>query len=189
VSLTDYLDTGLFLDHRPLRARVEREAAGKDVLNLFAYTGSFTVYAASGRAHSTVSVDRSNTYIEWARENMRLNILDTSAHRYVRADVECFLDTDRQRYDLILIDPPTFSNNKTAEAVFDVQLDHGQLLNRALERLKTGGALYFSTNKRQFRLNESEINCDVITDITVETTDDDFRRRPGHRAWRLTRAR
>ena len=140
VNLSDYLDTGLFLDHRRLRAMIQSLAAGKRFLNLFAYTGSATVYAAAGGARGSVSVDLSNTYLDWAAENFALNRVATSQHRLVRADVLSFLADERARYDLIFCAPPTFSNSKGMTRDFDVQRDHVALLAACARLLADGGA-------------------------------------------------
>jgi len=185
VNLTDYLDTGLFLDHRPLRLRIQREAAGKRFLNLFCYTATATVHAAKGGARSTTSVDLSRTYLDWARRNLSLNGF-SDRQRLEQADVIAWLEADRGEYDLIFIDPPTFSNSKRMEGVFDVQRDHVALLDLAMARLATGGTLYFSNNFRKFVLDASLMDRYAVEEITASTLDEDFRRNPRiHRAWKL----
>ncbi len=185
VNLTDYLDTGLFLDHRPMRLRLQREAAGKRFLNLFCYTATATVHAARGGARGTTSVDLSNTYLDWARRNLALNGF-SERHQLVRADVMAWLEEDRGEYDLIFIDPPTFSNSKRLEGVFDVQRDHGRLLDLAMARLAPGGVLYFSNNFRKFQLDEDVRARYRVEEISADTLDPDFARNPRiHRAWRL----
>lgn len=186
VNLFDYLDTGLFLDHRPMRLRIAQEAKNARFLNLFAYTGAATVHAAVGGAAQTTSVDLSATYLQWCSDNLRLNGLGGSRHRLVQADVLQWLLADRGEYDLIFCDPPTFSNSARADD-FDVQRDHVRLLQAAMARLAFGGALYFSNNYRRFRLDENAIaafaHCE---DISPETIPADFARNPRiHRAWRL----
>ncbi|HSC85044.1 MAG TPA: bifunctional 23S rRNA (guanine(2069)-N(7))-methyltransferase RlmK/23S rRNA (guanine(2445)-N(2))-methyltransferase RlmL, partial [Pseudomonas sp.] len=153
VNLTDYLDTGLFLDHRPLRLRIQQEAAGKRFLNLYCYTATATVHAAKGGARSTTSVDLSKTYLDWARRNLSLNGF-SDKHKLEQGDVMAWLEADRGEYELIFIDPPTFSNSKRMEGVFDVQRDHVRLLDLAMSRLAPGGVLYFSNNFRKFQLDE-----------------------------------
>ncbi|WP_395504651.1 bifunctional 23S rRNA (guanine(2069)-N(7))-methyltransferase RlmK/23S rRNA (guanine(2445)-N(2))-methyltransferase RlmL [Ectopseudomonas hydrolytica] len=186
VNLTDYLDTGLFLDHRPLRLRIQREAAGKRFLNLFCYTATATVHAAKGGARSTTSVDLSKTYLDWARRNLSLNGF-SDKHRLEQGDVMAWLAEDRGEYDLIFIDPPTFSNSKRMEGVFDVQRDHVELLDLAMARLARGGVLYFSNNFRKFQLDESLVARYQVEEISAQTLDPDFVRNPKiHRAWRLT---
>ncbi|WP_092389679.1 bifunctional 23S rRNA (guanine(2069)-N(7))-methyltransferase RlmK/23S rRNA (guanine(2445)-N(2))-methyltransferase RlmL [Halopseudomonas salegens] len=186
VNLTDYLDTGLFLDHRPMRLRIAAEASGKRLLNLFCYTGSVTVHAAMAGARRTTSVDLSNTYLDWARRNLALNGL-SDLHQLVRADVMQWLAECRDEYELIFIDPPTFSNSKRMDDVFDVQRDHVALLEMAMARLAPGGVLYFSNNFRRFKLDPQLSEQFVVEDITQQTIDRDFARSPKiHRTWRLT---
>ncbi|MCF6752286.1 bifunctional 23S rRNA (guanine(2069)-N(7))-methyltransferase RlmK/23S rRNA (guanine(2445)-N(2))-methyltransferase RlmL [Pseudomonas stutzeri] len=185
VNLTDYLDTGLFLDHRPLRLRIQREAAGKRFLNLFCYTATATVHAAKGGARSTTSVDLSRTYLDWARRNLSLNGF-SDRQRLEQADVMEWLAAERGEYDLIFIDPPTFSNSKRMDGVFDVQRDHAVLLDLAMARLAAGGTLYFSNNFRKFELDPSIAERYAVEEISAATLDEDFRRNPKiHRAWRL----
>ncbi|MGP0174876.1 bifunctional 23S rRNA (guanine(2069)-N(7))-methyltransferase RlmK/23S rRNA (guanine(2445)-N(2))-methyltransferase RlmL [Pseudomonas sp. NCHU5208] len=186
VNLIDYLDTGLFLDHRPLRLRIQREAAGKRFLNLFCYTATATVHAAKGGARSTTSVDLSKTYLDWARRNLALNGF-SDKHRLEQANVMQWLENDREEYDLIFIDPPTFSNSKRMEGVFDVQRDHVELLDQAMARLARGGVLYFSNNFRKFQLDEGLAARYQVEEISAQTLDPDFARNPKiHRAWRFT---
>jgi len=185
VNLTDYLDTGLFLDHRPMRMRIQREAAGKRFLNLFCYTATATVHAAKGGARSTTSVDLSKTYLDWARRNLALNGF-SDRNRLEQGDVMAWLEGNRDSYDLIFIDPPTFSNSKRMEGVFDVQRDHVQLLDLAMARLAPGGVLYFSNNFRKFQLDEHLMARYAVEEITAQTLDPDFARNNRiHRAWRL----
>lgn len=185
VNLTDYLDTGLFLDHRPMRLRIQREAAGKRFLNLYCYTATATVHAAKGGARSTTSVDLSKTYLDWARRNLALNGL-SDRQRLEQADVMAWLEEDRGEYDLIFIDPPTFSNSKRMEGVFDVQRDHVALLDLAMARLAPGGTLYFSNNFRKFVLDPGMVERYAVEEITGATLDEDFRRNSKiHRAWKL----
>src|SRR5690554_2029712 len=187
VNLTDYLDTGLFLDHRPMRLRIAEEARGKRFLNLFCYTASATVHAAVGGARRTTSVDLSKTYLDWARRNLALNGL-SDLHQLVQDDVMKWLEQDRGEYDLIFIDPPTFSNSKRMDDVFDVQRDHVQLLDMAMARLAPGGVLYFSNNFRRFKLDPALEEKYQVEDISAQTLDKDFQRNPRiHRSWRITR--
>nr|WP_298138392.1 bifunctional 23S rRNA (guanine(2069)-N(7))-methyltransferase RlmK/23S rRNA (guanine(2445)-N(2))-methyltransferase RlmL [uncultured Pseudomonas sp.] len=186
VNLTDYLDTGLFLDHRPLRLRIQREAAGKRFLNLFCYTATATVHAAKGGARSTTSVDLSKTYLDWARRNLSLNGF-SDKNRLEQGDVMAWLEEDRGEYELIFIDPPTFSNSKRMEGVFDIQRDHVQLLDLAMARLAPGGVLYFSNNFRKFQLDEGLGARYTVEEISASTLDPDFARNPKiHRAWRIS---
>jgi 23S rRNA (cytosine1962-C5)-methyltransferase len=189
VNLWDYLDTGLFLDHRPTRQRVRNEANGKEVLNLFAYTGAFSVHAAAGGAATTTTVDLSNTYLEWAGRNLALNNFTVGdRHRLVRADCLRWLaETSRQPrgYDLIICDPPTFSNSSSMDKPFAVDKDHVWLLARLRSLLKPAGVCYFSTNFRGFRLADQAWPDGVIEDVTEASIPEDFRNRKVHRCWRL----
>jgi 23S rRNA (guanine2445-N2)-methyltransferase / 23S rRNA (guanine2069-N7)-methyltransferase len=176
VNLRDYLDTGLFLDHRPLRLRIGAEASGRDFLNLFCYTGSATVHAALGGARSTTSVDLSNTYLAWLRKNLAHNGLDETRNRVIRANCLEWLQRAEPIYDLILLDPPSFSNSAAMGESFDVQRDHASLVRAAMRVLREGGQLYFSNNRRGFRLDRSvseEYDCE---DITAGSLDPDFQR-------------
>jgi 23S rRNA (guanine2445-N2)-methyltransferase / 23S rRNA (guanine2069-N7)-methyltransferase len=186
VNLHDYLDTGLFLDHRPLRRRIAAEASGRHFLNLFCYTGSASVHAALGGARTTTSVDMSNTYLGWLRKNLAHNGLDESRNLLVRADCLTWLAQAERRYDLVLLDPPSFSNSSGMARSFDVQRDHQELVRAAMGVLSENGQLYFSTNRRRFRLDPAlaaDYRCD---DITGETLDPDFQRnRRIHCCWSL----
>lgn len=185
VNLTDYLDTGLFLDHRPLRLRIQKEAAGKRFLNLFCYTATASVHAAKGGARTTTSVDLSKTYLDWARRNLSLNGF-SDKNRLEQGDVMSWLAEDRGEYDLIFIDPPTFSNSKRMDGVFDVQRDHVQLLDLAMARLAPGGVLYFSNNFRKFQLDDGLAARYALEEISASTLDPDFARNGKiHRAWKL----
>ena len=188
VNLEAYLDTGLFLDHRALRSLVRERAAGRRMLNLFAYTGSFTVYAAAGGALESETVDLSNTYIDWAARNFALNGLDPRRHRLMRVDVLAWLTVARgegRRYDLIVLDPPAFSNSKAMTGILDIQRDHAALVGATRALLAPGGELYFSTNLRSFRLDDALARDPAIVDITRETLPEDFRDRRIHRAYRI----
>lgn len=201
VNFDDYLDTGLFLDHRPMRLRLQQEAAGRRFLNLFCYTGAATSHAAVGGAISSVSVDLSNTYLDWAMRNLRLNgirVADETRrsssendHRFFRADCIDWLREQAAKsrppqFDLIFCDPPTFSNSKKMESTLDLQRDHAALLTDALRLLAPGGRLYFSTNRRGFKLDVDALADWQVNDITKDTLDEDFRRPPpAHRAWRI----
>ncbi|MBZ0106117.1 MAG: class I SAM-dependent methyltransferase [Sulfuricella denitrificans] len=188
VNLTAYLDTGLFLDHRITRRMVQERAAGKRFLNLFAYTGSFTVYAAAGGASGSVTVDMSNTYQDWSLRNFELNGMDLKRHRLVRADVFAYLDqaiAAGEKFDLIVMDPPSFSNSKKMQGVLDVQRDYPRLINTCLELLAPGGELFFSTNLRSFRLDESALASGQVRDISSRTIPDDFRNKKIHYCWQI----
>jgi len=179
INLTDYLDTGLFLDHRITRGLVRDEARGKRVLNLFCYTGSFSVYAAKGGAAGITSVDLSKTYINWAKRNMQYNKLyDGEKHDFIHADVmEIIRELPAETYDLIICDPPTFSNSKRMEDHFDVQRDHVALLRKLIRALTDDGSIYFSNNYRDFVLDRDNIPASVVKDITAATTPFDFQGR------------
>lgn len=187
VNLFDYLDTGLFLDHRPLRAQMAREARGKRFLNLFCYTGVASVQAAVQGALETTSVDLSATYLEWLADNLRDNGVGGTRHRIAQADALRWLEADRGQYDVIFCDPPTFSNSKRAND-FDVQRDHVRLLRAALARLAAGGVLYFSNNFRRFKLDADALaEVARIEDISAATIPPDFARNGKiHRAWRIS---
>jgi 23S rRNA (guanine2445-N2)-methyltransferase / 23S rRNA (guanine2069-N7)-methyltransferase len=189
VNLSDYLDTGLFLDHRVTRQMVRQAAAGKHFLNLFAYTGAFTVYAAAGGAASTTTVDKSATYIDWARKNFELNNFTGPQHELVRNDIEAFVAglSPRDQWDLAVIDPPTFSNTKGIENFWDVQRDHTNLLQRLAAHIVPGGTVFFSTNYRRFKLDEAALADYTIRDITRQTIPEDFRNQRIHKCWKLMR--
>ena len=176
INLTDYLDTGLFLDHRVTRGMVRAEAKGKNVLNLFCYTGSFSVYAASGGATQVTSVDLSKTYINWAKRNMQYNkLFKDSQHEFINADVIEWLDyMPQDTYDIIVCDPPTFSNSKRMDDNFDVQRDHVMLIKKLLKGCTETGRIYFSTNMRNFVLDRDAIPATIVKDITAQTTPFDF---------------
>lgn len=186
VNLSDYLDTGLFLDHRITRGMVRNEVAGKRVLNLFCYTGSFSVYAAAGGASKVTSVDLSKTYLQWAEDNMRLNNL--GPHEFVHADVKQYLDElPPDSYDLVVMDPPTFSNSKRMKDFLDIQRDHVELLNKTLAAVSNGGVVYFSTNYRKFELDATKIHAVAIKDITKATTPFDFQGKLQRYCFRITK--
>ncbi|HTO54257.1 MAG TPA: class I SAM-dependent methyltransferase [Myxococcota bacterium] len=187
VNLRDFVDTGLFLDHRITRARVAAEAAGKRFLNLFCYTGAFTVYAAAAGAASSTSVDLSKKYLEWAGENMRLNGLERPEHRFVRADVFEFLAREKGVYDLAVVDPPTFSNSKKMRSEMDLQRDQGKLLGATLQLLAPGGVLWFSTNFRRFKLESESLEVSQIEDLTRATLPPDFDDPKTRYCWRIVR--
>lgn len=175
VNLSDYLDTGLFLDHRITRQMVKNEVQDKTVLNLFCYTGSFSVYAAAGGAKRIDSVDLSKTYLSWAERNMSLNFPAYSAHNVVHADVLQYLkELKEESFDLIVMDPPTFSNSKRMDDVLDIQRDHVALINDCTKALTEGGILYFSTNFTKFKLDEGSLHASWIKNITKATTPFDF---------------
>ena len=205
VNFDDYLDTGLFLDHRPIRHRIQQEARGKRFLNLFCYTGAASVHAVVGGARRSLSLDLSNTYLDWAKRNLSMNGVrawdyermpgigeSLSPHALVRAD--CILWLKEQaalpspmQYDLIFLDPPTFSNSKRMEETLDIQRDHVELIQHCVKLLAEGGTLYFSTNRRGFKLDAEALGAAVIKDITAQTLDEDFKRPPpAHKCWMIT---
>ncbi|QDU88269.1 Ribosomal RNA large subunit methyltransferase K/L [Pirellulimonas nuda] len=195
VNLSDYLDTGLFLDHRVTRAMVRDAAKGKRFLNLFAYTGAFSVYAAAGGAAETITVDLSPTYLDWAQENFAANALDGHAHYFVRDDSRRYVASlpEEPRFDLAVVDPPTFSNTKrtgpgaSPTDDWDVQRDAAGLLEALALRMSPGGLVFFSTNFRRFRLDEAELPSYQVREISRQTVPEDFRNKRIHRCWRLTR--
>jgi len=191
INLTDYLDTGLFLDHRITRSLLAEQAAGKDFLNLFAYTGSGSVYAAAGNAKTTTTVDMSNTYLDWSRDNMALNGFTGENHHFVRANCLEWLQSaqqNEQRYGLIFLDPPTFSNSSRMDGVFDIQRDHVTLINMAASLLAENGVLFFSTNCRDFKLDTNLTVELAVNNISGQTLPKDFERNPKiHYCWKITK--
>ena len=189
VNLADYVDTGLFLDHRITRSMVRDAAKGTTFLNLFAYTGSFTVYAADGAAKRTTTVDLSSAYLDWARDNMRLNGFSGKEHEYVASDVGDFIASHPRgpRYDLVVVDPPTFSNSKRTEHDFNVQEDAVPMLNHILPLVNTGGVIYFSNNFRKFKFDAAAIKATTVHEISKQTVPEDFRNRRIHRCWRIVK--
>ena len=192
VNFDDYLDTGLFLDHRLTRARLREAAARRRFLNLFAYTGTASVYAAAGSARSTTSVDLSATYLDWAQRNLALNGFSGRNHELVRADAREWLgDAARRnaRYDLIFLDPPTFSTSKRMEGVLDIQRDHVALVDASMRLLAPDGLLVFSTNAQRFKLDAALAERYSVRDISAATLPEDFARNPRiHRCYEITRS-
>ncbi|ABK44208.1 23S rRNA m(2)G-2445 methyltransferase [Magnetococcus marinus MC-1] len=190
VNLTDYLDTGLFPDHAPMRRRIQQEAANRRFLNLFCYTGTATVHAAAGGALTTTSVDLSNTYLEWAQRNMELNgFKGEHQHRFIKANCMQWIATTDQTFDLIFLDPPTFSNSKSMLESFDIQRDQVTLIGGVARLLNPDGVLYFSTNRKKFKLEQDLLSAQNLhmEEITQQTLDPDFHREPPiHRCWRIT---
>jgi 23S rRNA (guanine2445-N2)-methyltransferase / 23S rRNA (guanine2069-N7)-methyltransferase len=187
VNFDDYLDTGLFLDHRLTRARLRERAGGARFLNLFAYTGTATVYAAAGGAAASTSVDLSRTYLDWAQRNLALNVRAREAHGFVQADCREWLrEPRRERFDLIFLDPPTFSNSKRMAGVLDIARDHPALIDACARLLSAGGLLVFSTNARGFRLDPSLGERFEVLDVSAATLPRDFERNPRiHRCFEL----
>ncbi|MBG57047.1 MAG: bifunctional 23S rRNA (guanine(2069)-N(7))-methyltransferase RlmK/23S rRNA (guanine(2445)-N(2))-methyltransferase RlmL [Porticoccus sp.] len=184
VNLSDYLDTGLFLDHRPVRRMIGAMARGKRVLNLFCYTAAASVHAALGGATSSLSIDMSNSYLEWAGRNFALNGLDLKQHQLLRADCLEWLEREQGAFDLVFLDPPTFSNSKKMEQVLDIQRDHGALIGHAMAVLAPGGTLVFSNNFRKFSMDEAVLQNWQVEAITEQTFDPDFQRdQKLHNCW------
>lgn len=185
VNLFDYLDTGLFLDHRLMREKIKSLSQGKDVLNLFCYTGSVSVFAALGGGRVT-SVDMSSTYIKWAQENFELNKLPLTQHEFVTENALEYLEKPAaKKFDLIFLDPPTFSNSKRMEGSFEVEREQVFLVVSCMERLKPGGTLFFSNNKRSFKLDPQLSTEYAIRDITDKTIPKDFRDQKIHRVYEI----
>ena len=188
VNLEKYLDTGLFLDHRNTRRQVGDLAAGKRFLNLFAYTGSFTVYAATGGAISSETVDLSNTYLDWAQRNFELNGIDLRCHEIIRADVFQYLADAAaagKRFDLIVMDPPSFSNSKKMLDILDIQRDHMRLIDGAMKLLEPNGTLFFSNNLRSFVLSQEAGRKYVLKDLSKQSVPEDFRNKKIHQCWEI----
>ncbi len=190
INLTDYLDTGLFLDHRITRSMIRDGSNGKNVLNLFCYTGSFSVYAAAGGAREVVSVDLSKTYLKWALENMELNdIYEPAKHIYLHEDVKQYLQKLPAGYfDLVIMDPPTFSNSKRMEDFLDIQRDHPFLINQVLASMKPAGILYFSTNFSRFQMQTENLSECTVKDVTRLTTPFDFQGKLNRFCFRITKS-
>lgn len=188
VNFTDYLDTGLFIDHRNMRMRIKANSRGKAVLNLFAYTCTASVHAALAGAKKVTSVDLSQNYLDWGKQNFVLNGLDVSRNKYqfVAADIFEWIKDNTEQYDIIFIDPPTFSNSKKFQGTFDVQRDHAALINRAMNRLTSDGVLYFSNNFTRFELDEQLTQRYDVTNITHQTIGFDFNiKKPIHQSFEI----
>ncbi len=188
VNLSAYLDTGLFLDHRPVRSMIANLSKGKRLLNLFCYTATATVHAALNGAANSLSIDMSNTYIDWARRNFNLNGIDISKHQLLRADCLKWMQTTTDFYDVIFLDPPTFSNSKKMESTLDIQRDHGDLIRGCMAKLAPHGKLIFSNNFRRFKMDDLTLRQFTCLNITPQTLDMDFERNPRiHNVWLITR--
>lgn len=188
VNFTDYLDTGLFIDHRNMRARIKSNSHGKSVLNLFAYTCTASAHAALAGAKKVTSVDLSQNYLDWGKQNFVLNGLDVSRNKYqfVAADIFEWIKDNTEQFDIIFIDPPTFSNSKKFQGTFDVQRDHAALINRAMNRLTSDGVLYFSNNFTRFELDEQLTERYDIVNITPKTIGFDFNiKKPIHQSFEI----
>ena len=189
VNLRDYLDTGLFLDHRPIRQFIRENARNKRFLNLFCYTASASVQAALGGATSTLSIDLSNTYLDWARRNFLLNSIGGKAHRLKKADCIDYLSSKYEKFDLIFLDPPTFSNSKSSSNVLDIQRDHALLIQGAMNKLEKEGLLIFSTNKLNFKLEDEILKAFKVRDYTSSSLGKDFQRKKKiHQTWLIGRS-
>ena len=186
VNLHDYLDTGLFLDHRPLRQIIYKSAEGKKVLNLFSYTGSISVAAAVGKALKVTSVDMSTTYQNWARKNFELNEIPVNAHNFITDSALEYLEKASQRFDIIVLDPPTFSNSKNMEEDFEVEKDQVFLVKHCLRMLAPDGVLYFSNNKRRFKIDPAILEMATVQDITPRTTPEDYKDTKIHHCFKIT---
>lgn len=189
VNLTDYLDTGLYADQRELRMMVAREAKGKRVLHLFAYTCALGTYAAAADAFRVDNVESSGTYLEWGKRNFTLNDLEAAKHRFLKADsMQWLREPNLLKYDIIVLTPPTFSNSKTTKEVFDLQQDYPELINACLPRLNEEGKVYFMTNARKFKFDEAAITgAGSVKEITRQTLPADHRKRNLHRCWLIKR--
>jgi|TARA_B110000879_G_scaffold62798_1_gene88302 23S rRNA (guanine2445-N2)-methyltransferase / 23S rRNA (guanine2069-N7)-methyltransferase len=188
VNLSDYLDTGLFLDHRPVRGLIGEMVKGKSFLNLFCYTAAASVQAAMAGASHSLSIDMSNTYLDWAQRNFDLNSLRSSKHQLLRADCVKWLEIEGELYDVIFLDPPTFSNSKKMDSVLDIQRDHGDLIRSSMAKLVPGGTLIFSNNFRKFKMDELTVRQFDCQNITPQTLDVDFARNPRiHNVWKIKR--
>jgi 23S rRNA (guanine2445-N2)-methyltransferase / 23S rRNA (guanine2069-N7)-methyltransferase len=190
INLSDYLDSGLFLDHRTTRQMVQQVIKGKSLLNLFCYTGSVSVQAALAGASSVTSADMSATYINWCRENFEINDLhDEKRYQFIQADCLDLLKVpgkylETHKYDVIFLDPPSFSNSKRMQQTLDIQRDHQEMIVQSMKLLSEGGQLFFSTNKKGFKLDKSLLERFAVTDITPKTIPEDFKRRPKiHQCW------
>ena len=190
VNLKSYLDTGIFLDHRITRELIGQMAKGKRFLNLFAYTGSATVYAAKANASSTTTIDMSRTYLDWAKRNMVINGFTSKKHEFIQDNCLAWLDNaaKRRQFELIFLDPPSFSTSKRMEGTFDVQRDHVQLLKKTASRLTENGTLIFSNNRRHFKMDHEALADLKIENISKKTLPIDFERNPRiHNCWKITR--
>lgn len=189
VNFANYVDTGLFLDHRPLRSEIGRMAAGKRFLNLFGYTGTATVHAVQGGAEMTTTVDLSRNYLDWTQKNLALNGFSSSRHETVEQDCMTFVKQARNRYDIIFVDPPTFSNTKKKGLLFEVQRHHRSLIDGAMRMLEDDGTLFFSTNSKGFKLDDLLADSYIVENITSWTIPFDFRRKkPAHRCWKIRKS-
>jgi 23S rRNA (cytosine1962-C5)-methyltransferase len=186
VNLHDYIDTGLFLDHRPLRQIVFKASEGKKVLNLFSYTGSISVMAALGKARQVTSVDMSTTYQDWARKNFEHNNIPLKEHNFITDSALEYLEKASQRFDLIILDPPTFSNSKKMDEDFEVEKDQVAVIKQCLRLLAPDGILYFSNNKKIFKIDPTVLEMANVQDITPKTIPEDYRNLKIHHCFKIT---
>lgn len=189
INPDDFLDTGLYSDHRDTRVMVGKLAEGKNFLNLFAYTGAFTCAAAAGGAKATVTVDRSDVYLKWAQDNMALNGLSGPRHTFVQSDVNKFLaraQRENMRFNLAFIDPPSFFQNEREKVSFDINEDHPALIQNALKIMTPGSTVFFSTNHQRFRPRLIDLKVKDLSELTPATIPEDYRNRFIHRCWRMT---
>ena len=190
VNLDDYVDTGLFSDHRNTRQMVREAAAGKDFLNLYCYTGSFTCYAAKGGARTTVSVDRSEKAIQWAKENMELNEIPEAGNTLIQSHAYDFLEKAKRKnqfFDLAVVDPPSFSTSRNRKHAFDIATDHPTLLQSVVELMRTGATIFFSTNHQNFRPHLDRLKITDVKEITSMTIPEDYvsKKKKIHRCWKI----
>lgn len=188
VNLTDFLDTGLFSDHRETRNIIRKMAEGKDFLNLFAYTGAFTCAAALGDARSTVTVDRSQTYMNWARDNLQLNELWNDRHELVQEDAMKYLaraDREGMKFDLAFVDPPSFYKDQVEGVDFDINRDHPKVINKVIKIMRPGADLFFSTNHQRFEPSFDDLKVKGIISLTPKTIPEDYRNRNIHHCWQI----
>ncbi|MFH2137295.1 MAG: class I SAM-dependent methyltransferase [Candidatus Omnitrophota bacterium] len=188
VNLTDFLDTGLFSDHRQTRNIIRKMSEGKDFLNLFAYTGAFTCAAALGNARSTVTVDRSQTYINWAKDNLALNKFQNERHKFVQSDVIKYLNRaykDDQKFDLAFVDPPSFYKDQLAGVDFDINRDHPDLIIKVLKIMRPGADILFSTNHQDFEPRFDDLEVKEIIPLTPKTIPEDYRNQNIHHCWQI----
>ena len=189
VNVEDFLDTGLYGDHRETRVLVRKFVKGKDFLNLFAYTGAFTCAVAAAGAKSSVTVDRSETYLKWAQDNLNLNEFSGKQHVFIQSDIFQFLNNAERsgnRFDIVFVDPPSFFQDKDAGKKFDVNKDHPMLLKKVLRVVVPGGHVFFSTNHQRFEPRLKDLPVTFIKEITPQTIPEDYRNKKIHRCWRMT---
>lgn len=186
VNLHDYLDTGLFLDHRPLRQIIFKASSGKKVLNLFSYTGAISVAAALGGASKVTSVDMSATYQDWAKKNFEQNGIPLNQHNFIVDSALEFLEKASQRFDIIILDPPTFSNSKKMDEDFEVEKDQVAVVKHCLRMLADDGVLYFSNNKRKFKIDPAILEMANVQDITARTIPEDYKDTKIHSCFKIT---